>query len=177
VVVVLSVIAGALGGRAFTDWTMLDEVKAQRFVVVDDTGKTRAVFGMTPEHPVISLMDSAARPRCVLTQGALVFRDALDAAETQRVLIGYGDDSGIFQLYDGNNVLRLTMGLTGNGVSLFMYDEHKRRMFATSAANDVAQTHWFARNNAKATVMTDSDTASIATSGTDGRITWSQSSN
>jgi len=111
--------AGAPGGEAAVN----EVLRAKRFVLVDDAGKTRALLHVDAPGPVLDLRDAAGKTRAMLVVGkdgsVLVLANENGKG---RALLNVLGDVPILSLLDENDKLRATLHVNKNGPVLNLYD-------------------------------------------------------
>lgn len=134
-------------------------VVAERFVLVDDQGRRRAVVGVSTEGPGFYLLDETERPRVGLDMArgrpSLVFSDehgrshvrlamtaegsALSLADADgRPRIGLDVSSGRpdIHLLDEHGTLQARLGVTADGTGLYLADERGKTRATLNLGRD-----------------------------------------
>lgn len=106
-----------------------DVVRASRFLVVDDQGRTRGSLGITGEGPVLELVDPGGTYLARLETAARGPELRLDGPEGQ-LRLGLGDvvrEGAGLSLYDASDRLRLGLAYSGvSGTNLVLADDAGR---------------------------------------------------
>jgi hypothetical protein len=101
----------------------VNEVRAKKFVLVDDTGKTRAVLDVDKSEPGLTLLDAAGKPRAGLRVSAAgPSLDLYDAAGKPRAGLFVVAGGPVLTLADAAGKWRASLGVLAGGSSLDLYD-------------------------------------------------------
>ena len=123
-IAVLSWTAGLRTAAAQTSRTTLKEVHANRFILEDANGRTRAELYMTEDGPMLRLYSEHKKSRVVLyihgSQAGLEFKDENDKL---RSFLGVGMNVPMLTLYDENENPRATLNVMKTGPYLGLVDE------------------------------------------------------
>ena len=102
----------------------LNEVRAKKFVLVDDKGTTRAVLGALKDGSALALQDENGNIRAALS----AFKDEPglmlvgENGKIRAMLDGYKDGSGL-RLRDENGNIRAALGASKDETALVLCDE------------------------------------------------------
>jgi len=116
--------AGLRTAAAQTSGTALKEVHANRFILDDGNGRTRAELYMTEDGPMLRLYNENKKSRAVLyihgNQAGLGFKDENDKL---RSFLGVGMNVPMLTLYDENEKPRAMFNVLKTGPYLGLTDE------------------------------------------------------
>jgi hypothetical protein len=117
-------VAAAPGGGA-----AVKEVRANRFVVEDENGKTRALLAALKDGPTLNLYDENGKPCANL----YAVKDGpglalSDANGMLRVALGANKEESGLILFDEKSKTRATLGVTADGPGLTLWDENGKSM-------------------------------------------------
>jgi len=117
-------VVSGLVGREAQAQAAQQEVRAQRFVLVDDNGKVRAKLETSPDGPALWLYDEKGKPRVVLTalkEGSVL--NLYDEKGEPRAGLGLTEGRPGLSLYDETGKTRAALDLTEDGPSLHLWDK------------------------------------------------------
>jgi len=118
--------AGAEGGAA-----AVNEVRAKKFVLVDDAGKVHAGLAPTKDGAGLILFDEAGKTRAMLSVGAL---GLYDAEGKTRVMLSVGADGPALGLFDAAGKTRAGLSVGAHGPGLVMADENGKGRVGLTAS-------------------------------------------
>jgi len=128
------------GRQALPEQKVEEEMRAKRFVVVDENGETRVVLAATDDRSFLSLSDNKGRERlslCVTGDGTGLYFN--DKAGTN--MINLSESGGVPALFFGDEYgrERVGLGVTKKGPSLQLRDAGgKIRVGTTVSKGDVS---------------------------------------
>lgn len=137
VAMVVLAVSGTVGG-ALLNWLLIgriayaqegysaNEVRAKRFVVIDDSGAAKAEFGTIVGSPHLTLYDEAGDMSIRLVSGLLgAPRLIIYGAEDKKIELGYIDDGEgpFFRFFEGEQDIRMLLYMINGEPTLTFKDE------------------------------------------------------
>jgi len=118
-------IATKVGGPvvAFAETGIADEVKARRFVLVDEQGDTRALLAVLEDGPALFLIDPQGTPRAMLA----ILEDGptlslTDPQGTPLAMLDVSEGVSALSLIDPQRTPRATLAVLEDGPTLLFTD-------------------------------------------------------
>jgi hypothetical protein len=147
-------------------------IEAERFVLKDANGTTRALLQMGPSGPQLDLTDSEQHPLLTLVAGnatsGIVLRSSAGTPRAALLSVAGGVDQPTLALMGGNGKPRIFLTMTEDGPAISMHDSNGKERIELLVKGEVPSEHFYDADGQKVlslAALANSTTVAV----TDGR--------